>query len=120
ADLTSVLKLPNSIVDEGDRAYATTTLDECNHALAMEPSNPTGGATKVGVAGDYMMMNDKRVDELDGLFAHRLVTKHFLFLSDLPEDKLKFYATFAEGFWQMLNDKYFHLADSPVSRVYVL
>ncbi|MBX9573290.1 MAG: tetratricopeptide repeat protein, partial [Candidatus Obscuribacterales bacterium] len=114
-----VLSPANKNLDKSDKLIAMRIMQECNAIIQM--SNSTADpAVMVKAAGDYIAKGDPRAKLLDSLFKNKIATKHFVFLSNLPEQKLLYYAKFAEGFIDTIEAQFIHLKESPLTRIYVV
>lgn len=118
-DVTAVLPLTKKMLNDHDRDHAAHILRESHHALAALESAKSD-KTLVRAAGTYLMQGDAKSKMLDGLFAHQIPTKHFLFLSNLPEARMLYYARFAEAFMDLTNREFTKVQDAPLTRVYLV
>lgn len=114
-----LLSATSKKITENDRIAATRISKECEAMLNLAVTTTDAG-TMVKSAGDYIAKADPRAKMRDGLFTCQMATRHFLFLSNLPQARVLYYAKFAEGFLDIIDSQYIHLKGSPVTRVYIV
>ncbi len=115
----SILNSDNKNVDKNDKLMASRIIQQCN-AVLQTVSNTADQAAMVKAAGDFIANGDPQAKLLDNLFKNKVATKHFVFLSNLPEQKLLYYAQFAEGFLDVIDSQFVKLKDAPLTRVYLV
>ncbi|MBX9688896.1 MAG: tetratricopeptide repeat protein [Candidatus Obscuribacterales bacterium] len=115
----SLLSQSGKLLDSGTRIAINRINNESLNMLSLLAGSQNTNAM-IKAAGDYIAKSDPRAQMLDGLFSHRLATKHFLFLSNLPEARILFYAKFAEGFLNVVDSEYIRIKDAPITRIYLV